>query len=190
MNFDAVVLGAGIVGVSVAIHLRKRGCSVALVDLKEPGNETSFGNAGLIQREGVYPYAFPRGLGTLLRYARNTSLDVRYHAAAMLGLDAEQAGDADGLGVERIERHRRVDETEPLAILLGDDQPLRIEDRLGEDVTFEVGARGKLRRAARGERFVPDRDQVRRIGVAKAAVVNHDATPKCGHSVNSKSCVL
>jgi D-amino-acid dehydrogenase len=86
MNFDAVVLGAGIVGVSVAIHLRKRGCSVALVDLKEPGNETSFGNAGLIQREGVYPYAFPRGLGTLLRYARNTSLDVRYHAAAMPGL--------------------------------------------------------------------------------------------------------
>lgn len=84
MKFDTVVLGAGIVGVSVAVHLQKRGRQVTLVDRKLPGNETSFGNAGLIQREGVYPYAFPRGLGTLLRYARNQSPDVRYHADAML----------------------------------------------------------------------------------------------------------
>jgi D-amino-acid dehydrogenase len=84
MKFDTVVLGAGIIGVSVAVHLQKRGRHVALVDRKLPGNETSFGNAGLIQREGVYPYAFPRGLGTLLRYARNRSPDVRYHADAML----------------------------------------------------------------------------------------------------------
>src|SRR5262249_8117596 len=55
----------------------------ALVDRKAPGNETSFGNAGLIQREGVYPYAFPRGFGALLKYACNRSPDVRYHAAAM-----------------------------------------------------------------------------------------------------------
>ncbi|NML99092.1 FAD-binding oxidoreductase [Paraburkholderia sp. RP-4-7] len=86
MKFDTIVLGAGIVGVSVAVHLQKRGRSVALVDLKQPGNETSFGNAGLIQREGVYPHAFPRGLLTLLRYARNQSTDVRYHPDAMLKL--------------------------------------------------------------------------------------------------------
>jgi D-amino-acid dehydrogenase len=84
MKFDAVVLGAGIVGVCVAVQLQKRGRQVALVDRKQPGNETSFGNAGLIQREAVYPYAFPRDLGTLLRYARNQSPDVRYHADAML----------------------------------------------------------------------------------------------------------
>ncbi|MFM0343456.1 NAD(P)/FAD-dependent oxidoreductase [Paraburkholderia sp. RL17-347-BIC-D] len=84
MKFDTVVLGAGIVGVCVAVHLQKRGRQVALVDRKLPGNETSFGNAGLIQREGVYPYAFPRGLDTLLRYARNQSADVRYHADAIL----------------------------------------------------------------------------------------------------------
>ncbi|MFM0596360.1 MULTISPECIES: NAD(P)/FAD-dependent oxidoreductase [Paraburkholderia] len=83
-KFDTIVLGAGIVGVSVAVHLQKRGRQVALIDRKQPGNETSFGNAGLIQREGVYPYAFPRHLGTLLRYARNQSPHVRYHADAML----------------------------------------------------------------------------------------------------------
>jgi D-amino-acid dehydrogenase len=84
LNFDTVVLGAGVVGVCVAVHLQKRGRQVALVDRKLPGNETSFGNAGLIQREGVYPHALPRGLGTLLRYARNQSPEVRYHADAML----------------------------------------------------------------------------------------------------------
>ncbi|SOE63990.1 D-amino-acid dehydrogenase [Burkholderia sp. D7] len=86
MKFDTVVLGGGIVGVSIAVHLQKRGRSVALVDCKAPGNETSFGNAGLIQREGVYPYAFPRALSALLKYSRNTALDVRYHPNAMLKL--------------------------------------------------------------------------------------------------------
>jgi 2-polyprenyl-6-methoxyphenol hydroxylase-like FAD-dependent oxidoreductase len=34
---DAIVLGAGIVGVSVALHLAKRGLAVALVDRNDPG---------------------------------------------------------------------------------------------------------------------------------------------------------
>ncbi|WP_423380230.1 NAD(P)/FAD-dependent oxidoreductase [Burkholderia sp. LMG 32019] len=83
MTFDTLVLGGGMIGVSVAVHLQQRGLSVALVDRKAPGNETSLGNAGLIQREGVYPYAFPRGFGTLLKYACNRSPDVRYHAGAL-----------------------------------------------------------------------------------------------------------
>ena len=60
MRTDVVVLGAGIVGASVAVHLQKRGRAVLLVDRQAPGEETSFGNAGLIQREAVYPYGFPR----------------------------------------------------------------------------------------------------------------------------------
>lgn len=83
MKFDALVLGAGMVGVSVALHLQQRGWAVALVDRSAPGRETSFGNAGLIQREAVYPYAFPRDWPTLLRYATNRALDVRYHWGAL-----------------------------------------------------------------------------------------------------------
>ncbi|HEV3104751.1 MAG TPA: FAD-binding oxidoreductase [Trinickia sp.] len=86
MKFDTIVLGGGIVGVSVAVHLQRRGYAVALVDRKPPGSETSYGNAGLIQRDGVYPYPFPRAAGALLRYARNRSLDVRYHPLAMPAL--------------------------------------------------------------------------------------------------------
>lgn len=79
MTKDAIVLGAGIVGVSTAIHLQRRGRQVVLVDRKEPGQGTSFGNAGLIQREGVVPYGFPQQFGLLLRYAFNNRIDAHYH---------------------------------------------------------------------------------------------------------------
>ncbi|VVE66899.1 amino acid dehydrogenase [Pandoraea anapnoica] len=86
MTVDVLVLGAGIVGTSTAIHLQRRGLNTVLIDRAAPGRETSYGNAGLIQREGVYPYAFARDIGTLLRYARNQSTDVRYHLAALPGI--------------------------------------------------------------------------------------------------------
>ncbi|WP_454656084.1 NAD(P)/FAD-dependent oxidoreductase [Bosea beijingensis] len=81
---DVIVLGAGIVGVSVALHLQERGKTVLLVDRGEPGAETSHGNAGLIERSSVVPYAFPRDLATLASLASNRSIAVRYRPAALL----------------------------------------------------------------------------------------------------------
>ncbi|MFP1678277.1 NAD(P)/FAD-dependent oxidoreductase [Alloalcanivorax sp. C16-2] len=78
-----VVLGAGMVGVSVAWHLRRRGHRVTLVDRNAPGRETSFGNAGIIQREAVRPYRFPRDAGTLLRVLPNREIDIRYRPTGM-----------------------------------------------------------------------------------------------------------
>ncbi len=83
MKADAVVLGAGIVGISVALHLQQRGRSVVLLDRRGAAEETSFGNSGLIQREGVVPYAFPQDLGALLRYGLNRSIDAHYHLSAL-----------------------------------------------------------------------------------------------------------
>ncbi|QLD52907.1 NAD(P)/FAD-dependent oxidoreductase [Paraburkholderia fungorum] len=83
MDFDVIVLGAGIVGVSSALHLQDRGRRVALVDRRGPGEETSFGNAGLIERSSVLPYAFPRDFGTLLRYMRNRSIDLYWDYKAV-----------------------------------------------------------------------------------------------------------
>jgi D-amino-acid dehydrogenase len=80
---DIVVLGAGIVGVCVALHLQKRARSVVLVDRRGAAEETSFGNAGLIQREGVYPYGFPHDFGALLRYGFNRTIDAHYHPSAL-----------------------------------------------------------------------------------------------------------
>ncbi|CDY75444.1 D-amino acid dehydrogenase small subunit [Caballeronia glathei] len=78
MAQDVIVLGAGIVGVSVALHLQQRGRHVVLVDRRAPGEETSFGNAGLIEASSVVPYAFPRDWRTVLRFARNDSTALRY----------------------------------------------------------------------------------------------------------------
>ncbi|MBE7183077.1 MAG: FAD-binding oxidoreductase [Methylobacterium mesophilicum] len=84
MKADVLVLGAGIVGVSAALHLQERGRSVVLVDRREPGEGTSFGNAGLIERASVIPYAFPRDWRALAKYALNRRSDVRYDPLHLL----------------------------------------------------------------------------------------------------------
>ncbi|OQP85862.1 amino acid dehydrogenase [Rhizobium rhizosphaerae] len=78
MGFDCLVLGGGIVGVSAALHLQARGRAVALIDRTQPGTGTSYGNAGLIERSSVVPYAFPRKLSALFAYGLNRRSDVRY----------------------------------------------------------------------------------------------------------------
>jgi D-amino-acid dehydrogenase len=86
MSKSAIVLGAGMVGVSSALHLRQRGWDVVLVDRRGPGEGASFGNAGLIQREAVHPHAFPRQISEIARIARNRSIDAVYHPGALPGL--------------------------------------------------------------------------------------------------------
>jgi D-amino-acid dehydrogenase len=83
MKADVLVLGAGMVGVSVALHLQRRGRQVVLVDRRGPAEETSYGNAGIIQREGVVPYMFPREWATVLRYALNRTSEAHYHLSAL-----------------------------------------------------------------------------------------------------------
>lgn len=78
MHCQTLVLGAGIVGVSSALHLQARGRHVLLLDRQPPGNGTSHGNAGLIERASVIPYAFPREVTKLVRYGLNQQSDVRY----------------------------------------------------------------------------------------------------------------
>lgn len=83
---DVVVLGAGIVGVSVALHLRSRGLQVALLDRQAPGEGTSFGNAGVIEGSALLPTGFPRDIATVLRHALKADPQSNYHFAALPGL--------------------------------------------------------------------------------------------------------
>src|ERR1700759_608959 len=79
LKADVLVLGAGMVGVSAALHLQQRGRDVILVDRHDrAGEETSFGNAGLIESASVFPYMFPRDFAQILQYALNRSPVVRY----------------------------------------------------------------------------------------------------------------
>jgi glycine/D-amino acid oxidase-like deaminating enzyme len=83
MAQSILVLGAGIVGTCTALHLQQRGFDVVLVDRRAPGQETSFGNAGLIQREAVEPYAFPQEPGFLLNAALGRGAAVHWHARGL-----------------------------------------------------------------------------------------------------------
>ena len=86
LKADVLVLGAGMVGVSAALHLQARGRNVVLIDKHErAGEETSYGNAGLIECASVFPYMFPRDFSQLLKYALNRSPDVHYHLDALPG---------------------------------------------------------------------------------------------------------
>lgn len=76
---DAIVLGAGMVGVSAAVHLAKRGLSVALVDRRGPGEETSYGNAGIIEGNTYFPYPFPLKPSALLKIALKQAPEANYH---------------------------------------------------------------------------------------------------------------
>jgi D-amino-acid dehydrogenase len=80
---DVVVLGAGIIGVSAALHLQARGRSVAIVDRSgAAASETSYGNTGIIQAEAVFPYMFPRKIGEIAIAAlnRDPRAQIRYAA--------------------------------------------------------------------------------------------------------------
>ena len=89
LKADVLVLGAGMVGVGAALHLQKRGRDVILVDRHElAGEETSYGNGGLIECASVFPYMFPRDFGQILRYALNRAPQVRYQLRRPAGLPA------------------------------------------------------------------------------------------------------
>src|ERR1700719_1023832 len=79
LKADVLVLGAGMVGVGAALHLQKRGRDVILVDRHElAGEETSFGNAGVVECASVFPYMFPRDFARIFQYAINSAPEVRY----------------------------------------------------------------------------------------------------------------
>ena len=59
----AVVIGAGIIGVNVALALQDKGYEVTILDRGEPGMGASFGNAGGIAVTECAPIAMP---GTLM----------------------------------------------------------------------------------------------------------------------------
>lgn len=71
MSRTALVLGAGIVGVSCALALQQRGFAVTLIDRREPGRETSYGNAGVIGRSSLVPLNNPGLYAKLPGYLGN-----------------------------------------------------------------------------------------------------------------------
>ena len=81
-RLNVTVIGAGIVGISTAEHLRRDGHQVTLVDRAPPGDpqQTSYGNAGLLTPSSMVPVPVP-GLPARLPkmlLSRNSPLFLRW----------------------------------------------------------------------------------------------------------------
>lgn len=77
----AIVVGAGIVGVSTGLELQRRGWAVTVVDRLAPGEGCSFGNAGILAAQAVVPVAMPG----LLRKVPRMLLDPESPLVVRLG---------------------------------------------------------------------------------------------------------
>lgn len=73
---QVIVIGAGIVGICIALSLRKRDRDVLLIDRLPPASETSHGNAGVICNSGIHPLADPELLSQAPKLLAN--LDPRF----------------------------------------------------------------------------------------------------------------
>jgi D-amino-acid dehydrogenase len=62
------VIGAGIVGVSAALHLQRDGNRVTLIDERNPGEGTSKGNAAVVATESCVPVATPGVMWDVPKY--------------------------------------------------------------------------------------------------------------------------
>ncbi|PLX54617.1 MAG: hypothetical protein C0629_16890 [Chromatiales bacterium] len=84
----AVVIGAGLIGLTTALFLRRHGAEVVVVDRADgPGAETSFANGGLLTPSMADPWNAPGILGKMLRWIGHESAPVllRPHALPALG---------------------------------------------------------------------------------------------------------
>lgn len=78
MSEQIAVIGAGIVGVSCALELQRRGFDVNLIDRKAPGQETSYGNAGILPPSSLKPFNNPGLWAELPGLISNRTAQLRY----------------------------------------------------------------------------------------------------------------
>lgn len=81
---DTAVIGAGMIGTCVAIELARRGKDVMLLDRREPGRETSFGNLGIVAVGSSVPLNTEALWATLPKLLQNRTTYFRYDLTYVL----------------------------------------------------------------------------------------------------------
>jgi D-amino-acid dehydrogenase len=83
---EIAVIGAGVIGLTVALRLAQDGRQVVVVDPNTPGSGASYGNAGTIADYAVMPVGTPEVLRSLpsLLLDRNSPLAIRRAALPLL----------------------------------------------------------------------------------------------------------
>ncbi|MBX3359633.1 MAG: FAD-binding oxidoreductase [Phycisphaeraceae bacterium] len=122
---DAVVVGAGVCGVSAALRLERRGLRVAVVEARGLGAGASSRNAGFLMRGAADHYA-----DVARRYGRETARMVwRWTEENLAALREE--------GIEELASYRRVPSC-LLALSEGQAEELQESRRMMEEDGFEV----------------------------------------------------
>jgi D-amino-acid dehydrogenase len=83
---DVIVIGAGVIGLACAFRLSREGLRVLLLDRGEPGMGASFGNAGHIATEQVFPLPSRAVVRGALRYLLDSHSPLRIRPAYLLTL--------------------------------------------------------------------------------------------------------
>ncbi len=83
---DIVVIGAGVVGLACALRLQHDGLKVILIDRDAPGHGASFGNAGHIATEQIYPLASPQVVRGALSMLMDREGALRIRPQYLLGI--------------------------------------------------------------------------------------------------------
>jgi D-hydroxyproline dehydrogenase len=83
---EIAIIGAGVVGLAIALRLAHEGRAVTLIDPNDPGSGCSYGNAGTIADYAVQPVGTPDVLRALPRllFDRNSPLSLRRAAIPAL----------------------------------------------------------------------------------------------------------
>jgi D-amino-acid dehydrogenase len=131
---DVIVLGAGIVGVSSAYAAQQRGMSVILVDRREPGSETSYGNAGILSSGSIFPLNQPSLFGNLPKYLSNSHNALRWD----VGWALKNPG-----WIARFLASGRASQTKPRALALHG--LIKASLKLHRDWIVKAGAANRIR---------------------------------------------
>jgi len=122
---DVIILGGGVIGLSLAYELAYRGDTVRLIDRAEPGREASWAGAGILppgnRRTAEHAYDQLAGLSHELhprwaeRLREETGIDTGYRRTGGLCLasDAAAAADLNAAAAEYRRREIAVEEIDP-----------------------------------------------------------------------------
>jgi glycine/D-amino acid oxidase-like deaminating enzyme len=150
-SWDVIIVGAGIIGLSLAIELRKRGARVLIVERGEPGREASSAAAGMLAASGgeipaalkplaeesarMYP-EFVHELEDELRL----KVDLREQGTIVVSCDGHLPLGAEVLSPQRL---RSLEPAIEMSEVYANSQLLPRAGRNGAPSTSDMGGRGR-----------------------------------------------
>ena len=192
---EATIIGAGIIGLSIAAYLQRLGVTVRIIDAVAPGMSTSFGNAGGLSSAAFVPLSYPGILKQVPQWLTDPEgpLVVRpaYLPKALpwlvrfvrAGRPEAYARSADALQALTMPLF---DNLMPIAKAAGAEHLIRRVGQLhlySTDDAFEGDAGGRQLRKERGAKFdILGAEEIRQMEPALAPVFKHAVYfPEHGH---------